>query len=67
MNEGGAVLASRHAVVTGASRGIGAAIAAALSGCGARLSLLGRDAARLVGVVVQAGGAEPAIAGRAVT
>lgn len=37
-------LAGRHAVVTGASRGIGAVIAAALSAEGVRVSLLGRDA-----------------------
>ena len=37
----------RHAVVTGAARGIGAAIARALVEAGARVTLLGRDAARL--------------------
>jgi NAD(P)-dependent dehydrogenase (short-subunit alcohol dehydrogenase family) len=40
-------LAGRVAVVTGASRGIGAAIAAALSRQGAGVALIGRDAARL--------------------
>jgi NAD(P)-dependent dehydrogenase (short-subunit alcohol dehydrogenase family) len=35
-------LAGRHAVVTGAGRGIGAAIARALAGRGANLTLLGR-------------------------
>ncbi|HEX9772302.1 MAG TPA: SDR family oxidoreductase [Steroidobacteraceae bacterium] len=40
-------LAGRHAVVTGASRGIGLAIAGALVAEGARVALLGRDAARL--------------------
>jgi NAD(P)-dependent dehydrogenase (short-subunit alcohol dehydrogenase family) len=40
-------LAGQHAVVTGASRGIGAAIAEALAAEGARVSLLGRDEARL--------------------
>jgi len=40
-------LAGRHAVVTGASRGIGAAIAAALAADGVRVSLLGRDAGNL--------------------
>jgi NAD(P)-dependent dehydrogenase (short-subunit alcohol dehydrogenase family) len=41
------VLADRHAIVTGAARGIGAAIAQALAAAGARVSLLGRDAPRL--------------------
>jgi NAD(P)-dependent dehydrogenase (short-subunit alcohol dehydrogenase family) len=36
-------LAGRHAIVTGGGRGIGAAIAAALAACGARLTLMGRD------------------------
>jgi NAD(P)-dependent dehydrogenase (short-subunit alcohol dehydrogenase family) len=36
-----------HAVVTGAARGIGAAIARALSGAGARLTLTGRNEATL--------------------
>jgi len=40
-------LAGRHALVTGAGRGIGAAIATALAGAGARVTLLGRDRARL--------------------
>jgi len=40
-------IATRHAVVTGAARGIGAAIASALIGAGARVTLLGRDAQRL--------------------
>ena len=37
----------RHALVTGGSRGIGAAIARALADGGARLTLLGRDPQRL--------------------
>lgn len=40
-------LAGTHAVVTGAGRGIGAAIAAALDAAGARVALLGRDTGRL--------------------
>jgi NAD(P)-dependent dehydrogenase (short-subunit alcohol dehydrogenase family) len=39
--------AERHAVVTGAGRGTGAAIAAALAGQGARVTLMGRDPAPL--------------------
>jgi len=38
-----ATLSGRHAVVTGASRGIGAAVAVTLARAGARVSLLGRD------------------------
>lgn len=41
------LLSGRHAVVTGGGRGIGAAIAQALVGAGATVTLLGRDAARL--------------------
>ncbi|RDI94918.1 SDR family NAD(P)-dependent oxidoreductase [Meiothermus sp. QL-1] len=40
-------LEGRHALVTGASRGIGAAIAALLAKAGARLTLLGRNRAAL--------------------
>jgi NAD(P)-dependent dehydrogenase (short-subunit alcohol dehydrogenase family) len=40
-------LAGKHALVTGGGRGIGAAIAFALGREGARLTLLGRDAAEL--------------------
>ncbi|HVL77335.1 MAG TPA: SDR family NAD(P)-dependent oxidoreductase [Noviherbaspirillum sp.] len=40
-------LADRHALVTGGARGIGAAIADALLEQGARVTLLGRDAAAL--------------------
>src|SRR5258708_4381834 len=40
-------LNGRHAVVTGAARGIGAEIARTLAAEGARISLLGRDRAAL--------------------
>ncbi|MCC2112223.1 MAG: SDR family NAD(P)-dependent oxidoreductase, partial [Hyphomicrobiales bacterium] len=43
-------LAGKHALVTGGGTGIGAAIAAALSGAGARTSLVGRRAAPLAAV-----------------
>ena len=43
----GAVLAGRHAIITGGGRGLGAAIALELARMGARLSLLGRDQSRL--------------------
>jgi len=49
-------LSGRHAVVTGASRGIGAVIAAALAAEGARISLLGRDLAKLTEVSDELGG-----------
>ena len=49
-------LAGRHAVVTGASRGIGAIIAAALAAEGVRVSLFGRDAANLEHVAAKLGG-----------
>ena len=40
-------LLGKHAVVTGGGRGIGAAIATALAGEGATITLMGRDQARL--------------------
>lgn len=41
---------ARHALVTGGGRGIGAAIAAALVAAGHRVTITGRDAARLTSV-----------------
>ena len=41
---------ARHALVTGGGRGIGAAIAAALVAAGHRVTITGRDAARLAGL-----------------
>jgi NAD(P)-dependent dehydrogenase (short-subunit alcohol dehydrogenase family) len=61
MNESAAKLTGRHVFVTGASRGIGANIAAALAADGARVSLVGRDAARLATVAAELGGADHAI------
>ena len=55
-------LSGRHAVVTGASRGIGVVIAAALVSEGMRVSLLGRDAGTLQRVAEELGGGERALA-----
>jgi NAD(P)-dependent dehydrogenase (short-subunit alcohol dehydrogenase family) len=55
-------LAGRHALVTGGGRGIGAAIAAALAGAGARVTLLGRGAAELEGLAALLPGGALAIA-----
>jgi NAD(P)-dependent dehydrogenase (short-subunit alcohol dehydrogenase family) len=52
----GAPLADQHAIVTGGGRGIGAAIAAALVGEGATVSVLGRDGRRLAAQVEALGG-----------
>lgn len=46
-------LTGRHALVTGGGRGIGRAIAAALSSAGARVSILGRDQATLENAVAE--------------
>ena len=54
-------LKDKHAVVTGASRGIGAAISRSLAAEGTRVSLLARDAATL-GAVAQELGPERALA-----
>lgn len=48
-------LSGKHAVVTGASRGIGAAIAGALVAEGLQVSLLGRDAGTLARVARELG------------
>jgi NAD(P)-dependent dehydrogenase (short-subunit alcohol dehydrogenase family) len=55
-----AVFTGRHVVVTGASRGIGTTIAAALAAKGAQVSLMGRDAELLHTVSKTLGG--PAVA-----
>lgn len=49
-------VAGRTAVVTGATRGIGLAIATALAGAGSRVILLARDAGRLADVAESLGG-----------
>jgi NAD(P)-dependent dehydrogenase (short-subunit alcohol dehydrogenase family) len=61
VSECSTTFADRHAVVTGASRGIGAAIATALTAAGARVSLLGRDESRLTKVSGELGDAGRAI------
>jgi NAD(P)-dependent dehydrogenase (short-subunit alcohol dehydrogenase family) len=48
-------LTGRTAVVTGGGSGLGAAIAQALHGAGAEVVVVGRDAARLAGVVSRLG------------
>lgn len=44
-------LANRHALVTGGGRGIGRAVAAALTGAGATVTILGRDASVLAAAI----------------
>jgi NAD(P)-dependent dehydrogenase (short-subunit alcohol dehydrogenase family) len=53
------ILAGRHAVITGAGRGIGAAIAHGLAAEGARVSLLGRDAETLRAAAEKLATAQP--------
>jgi NADP-dependent 3-hydroxy acid dehydrogenase YdfG len=53
--QGAAPLAGRHAVVTGASSGIGRAVAVALAAAGARVLLVGRSAERLQSTARDAG------------
>jgi len=60
MTDGTAASPAHHALITGASRGIGASIAAALAADGIRVSLVGRDAAALAEVAAELGGAERA-------
>lgn len=58
MNTTAQSLSGRHAVVTGGGSGIGAATAAALLRAGARVTLMGRDGARLESWRVTLGGGE---------
>jgi NAD(P)-dependent dehydrogenase (short-subunit alcohol dehydrogenase family) len=55
-------LSGRHALVTGGGRGIGAAIATALAGAGARVTLLGRTQAELEATAKRIPGAAAVVA-----
>jgi NAD(P)-dependent dehydrogenase (short-subunit alcohol dehydrogenase family) len=55
-------LTGKHAVVTGASRGIGLAIARALLAQGARVTLMARDAAALEAAAADLGGGGSSVA-----
>ena len=59
-NTSGNTLKGRVAVITGASRGLGRAMAIALAGAGANLALVSRDAAQLeeTAAAVRKAGAE---------
>jgi NAD(P)-dependent dehydrogenase (short-subunit alcohol dehydrogenase family) len=61
MNVPAQPLAGRHALVTGGGRGIGAAIARALAGAGARLTLLGRTTAEIEATAAQLPGGALAV------
>jgi 3-hydroxybutyrate dehydrogenase len=58
----GSRLEGRAALVTGGGRGIGRAIASALTGAGARVTVLGRDAAILERAVAEGAAADLAVA-----
>lgn len=53
-------LSGKTALVTGAGRGIGRAVALSLAACGANLVLLGRQKANLESLVEQLGSTSPA-------
>lgn len=59
----GRPLAARSALVTGASRGIGAAVARALAGAGAQVALLARDVQAAEDVAAQIGTAAHVVPG----
>lgn len=57
-----ALLAGRHAVVSGASKGIGAAVSRELHALGAAVTLLGRDEAALAALAAELPGSLPLVA-----